>query len=65
MGVVSAYGPGSEKNKTEKEAFWNDFDDCLQSFGANVSIVLLEDLNGRVADKLVEDVVGRDGLLEK
>ena len=52
-------GPGSEKNEAEREAFWNDLDDCLQSFGANESIVLLGDLNARVGDEVIEDVVGR------
>ena len=39
---------------SEREAFWNDFDECLQSFGANVSIVLLGDLNAHVGDEVVE-----------
>ena len=39
---VSAYGPGSERDETEKKVFWNYLDDCLQSFGMNVSIVFCD-----------------------
>ena len=37
---VCACGPGSERDEIEREAFWNYLDDCLHSFGANVSIEL-------------------------
>ena len=37
---VFAYSLGSERDETEMEAFWNYLYECLQSFGANVSIVL-------------------------
>ena len=33
----------------------------MQGFGGNVSIVLL-DLNGRVGDEIVEDMVSRHGM---
>ena len=41
---MSAYGPASESDQTEREAFWK----YLQSFGANVNIVLLGNLNALV-----------------
>ena len=28
---VSAYGPGSERDEDEREAFWNDVDECRVS----------------------------------
>jgi len=59
---VSAYGPGSERDEEEREAFWNDVDECLQSFGTNVNVVLLGDLNARVGNALVEGVVGVHGV---
>ena len=59
---VSAYGPGSEREEEERETFWKDVDECLQSFGANVNVVLLGDLNARVGNELVEGVVGRHGV---
>ena len=59
---MCVYGPGSERNETDQEAFWNDLADCLQSFRVNVSLVLLGDLNGHVGDEEVEDLVGRQGV---
>jgi len=35
---VGAYGPGSERDEEERETFWNDVDECLQSFGTNVNV---------------------------
>ena len=29
------------RDETEREVFWNDLDECLESSGENVSIVLL------------------------
>ena len=46
----------------QREAFWNYLNDCLQSFGANVNIVLLGDLNALVGDEVVKDMVGRHGV---
>ena len=59
---ISAYAPGSEKVEEEREAFWKDVDDCVQSFGANVKVVLMGDLNARVGDEEIEGVVGRYGV---
>ena len=47
------------RNETKKEVFWNYLDDCLQSFGANVSIVLLGNVNTHVGDEALEDMVGK------
>ena len=60
---ASAYDPGSERKEIERKTFWNDLYDCLQSFVVNMSIVLLGDVNGCVGDEVVEDVVGRRGML--
>ena len=60
---VCAYGPCSERDETERETFWNNLNDCLQSFGANVSIVL--DLNVHVGDEVVKDVVAKYEMLER
>ncbi len=50
---ISAYGPGSEREEKERETFWKDIDECLQSFGANVNVALLGDLNARVGNEVV------------
>ena len=59
---VSAYGPGSERTEEEREGFWDDVDECLQSFGTNVRVVLMGDLNARVGNVAVEGVIGRYGV---
>ena len=58
VGVVCAYGSDSERDETEREAFWNDLDDCLQSFEVNVSSVLFGDLIAGVDNEVVEKVIG-------
>ena len=63
--LLSTYRAGSERDETERKTFGNDLDDCLQCFGANVSIVLLGDLNTCADDEVVEDVVGRDSVFWK
>ena len=59
---VSAYGPGSEHEERVREEFWNELNGCLESFGANVNVVVLGDLNARVGDEQVEGVVGKYGI---
>ncbi len=38
---VSAYGPGIEKKEEKREEFWVDLNECVESFGMNVNIILL------------------------
>ena len=59
---VSVYGPGSEKNEEEREVFWEGLNECLSMFRENVRVVRLGDLNARVGDEVVRDVIGRHGV---
>ena len=59
---ISAYGPGSEKSEVEIEEFWNELSECVGSFGRNKSVVVLEDLNARVRNEVIEGIVGRHGV---
>ena len=59
---VSAYGPGSERSEEEREQFWTDLSECIESFGGQYNVVVLGDLNARVGDVVVENVVGRYGV---
>ena len=52
---VSAYACGSERDGTEREAFWNDLNDFLQFY--NKYEFCVRRLNGCVGDEVVEDVV--------
>ena len=51
-------GPGNESNETENESFGWLFAEFERK---NVSIVLLGDKSDRVADELIENMVGGPG----
>ena len=59
---VSAYGPGSERSEEEREEFWSDLNEIVESVGRNGNVVLLGDLNARVGGEPVDGVVGRYGV---
>ena len=59
--IRSAYGTCSEKSE-EIEEFWNELRKHVGSFGRNVSVVVLGDLNARVGNEVIEGIVGRHGL---
>ena len=59
---ISAYRAGSEKREEEIEDFWNELSECFGSFGRNVSVVVLGDLNVRVGNVVIESIVERHGL---
>ena len=60
--VVSAYGPGSERDDNERDQFWNELRDCVSSFGDNVNVVVLGDLNARVGNTVIGGVTARFGV---
>ena len=59
---VSVYGPGSEKSEEERQLFWEGLNECVESFGENVKVVVLGDLNARVGNEQVDEVVGKYGV---
>lgn len=59
---VSAFGQSSEGNEEEREDFWSSLDECLQSFGRNANVVVLDDLNARVGDGCINAVVRKFGV---
>ena len=59
---VSAYGPGSERDEEERENFWSNLSECVESLKRNSYVVVLGDLNARVGDQVVEGVVGMWGV---
>lgn len=59
---VSAYGPGCEKEEEEREDFWNDLTECVESLKRKNYVVVLGDLNARVGDEEVDGVVGKYGV---
>ena len=59
---VSTYGPESEKSDEEKELPWGNLNECLGSFRENVRVVVSGDLNARVENESVMDVIGKYGV---
>ena len=60
--IVGAYGPGSERKKDERESFWHDLGELVRSFESDEVVCLLGDLNARVGDVKVPDVIGDYGV---
>ena len=56
--IVSAYGPDSGKTDEVRANFWNELRDCVNSFGNNVKVMVLGDLNARVGNTVIDGVVG-------
>ena len=54
---ISAYGPGIERSEQDMKEFWNEFSECVGSFGRNDSVVVLGDLNAGVGNELIERIV--------
>ena len=59
---LSVYGPGAEKGEEERTAFWDDLSACIAGFSGNCYVVVLGDLNARVGDEMVGNVLGRFGV---
>ena len=60
--VISAYGPGRERDMEERERFWDALEGCIASFDDDVKVVLLGDLNARVGNRVIDGVVARYGV---
>ena len=60
--IISAYGPGSERNIEQRDAFWLALEDCITDFDDDVNVVLLGDLNARVGNRVIDGVVARYGV---
>ena len=59
---ISAYGPGSERSEDERTSFWNELNDCVRQVKERENVVVLGDLNARVGDLQIENVVGMYGV---
>ena len=59
---ISAYGPGSEKCEEDRTRFWNELSDCVRKVRGNANVVVLGDLNARVGDVEIDNVIGMHGV---
>ena len=59
---VCAYAPVSGGNEREREAFWEELNECLGSLNKTDRVCVLGDLNARVGNTRVNRVVGPFGV---
>jgi hypothetical protein len=57
--IVSAYGPGNEKNKDDRKWFWEALNECVSQIEQSVRMVLLSDMNARVGNMEMEELIGK------
>ena len=59
--IVGVYGPCMERSENERDAFWECFNECINGFSENESIVVLGDmsLNAKVGNREACKVVGK------
>ena len=60
--IVSAYGPGSEKEEVERELFRADLEESLRDLGTGVNVLLMGDLDAGAGNEIVDGVAGRYGV---
>ena len=62
---VSVYAPvnmKTVKGKNEMMKFWNDLNECIKCFEIGRRVIVMGDMNARVGDESVEEVVGKWGV---
>ncbi len=65
---VCIYAPvnvTSKKGLKEREVSWEEMNACLKSFEKDRKLVMMGDMNAKVGDECVMDVVGKWGILER
>lgn len=67
MNVVSAYAPQVGCKLEEKENFWNELDELMQSIPRGERVVVRADLNGHVSEgnRGDEEVMGKYGVKDR
>lgn len=56
---VSVYAPDMSKSQEERQNFFDQLQDCLNSFPQNEKIFIMGDLNSRIGNKPIPGVVQR------
>ena len=58
---VSVYIP-AEGNKEERERYWEELGECIESFKVGEKVIVLGDMNAKVGDEGIEGVIGSFGV---
>lgn len=59
---ICAYAPVNGAREEERERFWNELNECWESFRVNEKVCLLGDLNARVGREGVGRIIGPFGV---
>ena len=59
---MCAYGPEGERSREEREAFWESLNIVLRGFEGVEKLCVLGDMDTKVGDREMRDVVGSFGL---
>ena len=62
---VCVYAPVNMKTtngRKEMEKFWNELNECVNSFEEGRKVIVMGDMNAKVGDECMEDVVGKWGV---
>jgi len=62
---VSVYAPvnvKTTKGKNERDKFWNELNECLREFEEGRKVVVMGDMNAKVGDVSIDEVVGKWGV---
>jgi len=62
---VSVYAPvnvKTVKGKSEREKFWKELNECLKEFEEGRKVIVMGDMNAKVGDERIDEVVGKWGV---
>ncbi len=62
MYIYAPVNVTSKKGLSEREVFWEEVNACLKSFKKDRKLVMMGDMNAKVSDKFVMDVVEKWGI---
>ena len=62
LAVVAAYAPCDNREDAVKDEFWGMLDTLLGTLGDTYKVFVLGDMNGKVGNRVVNDVIGCQGV---
>ena len=60
--IISVYGPDMGRREAEREAFWEDLNECVKECRADEKVVVLGDMNAKVGEHEIDGITGKYGV---